>query len=96
LGAAAGLLCGTIAFVLFRGRTRTLPVGLAAGGILASLVAWRLGRALGPGPIDSHRGAPNGSTFDGPLDLRADGVLLSWPIAALLAVLVLTVIFDRE
>jgi len=96
LGAAAGLLCGTIAFVLFRGRTRALPIGLAAGGILASLVAWRLGQALGPGPIDSHRGAPDGSTFDGPLDLRADGVLLSWPIAALLAVLVLTVIFDRE
>jgi imidazolonepropionase-like amidohydrolase len=96
LGAVAGLLCGTIAFVLFRGRTRTLPIGLAAGGILGSLVAWRLGQALGPGPIGSHRGAPDGSTFDGPLDLRAEGVLLSWPIAALLAVLVLTVIFDRE
>jgi hypothetical protein len=55
-----------------------------------------LGQALGPAPIDSHRGAPNGSSFDGPLDLRADGVLLIWPIAALLAVLLLTVIFDRE
>jgi hypothetical protein len=55
-----------------------------------------VGQALGPGPIDSHRGVPDGSTFDGPLDLRAEGVLLIWPIAALLAVLVLTVIFDRE
>src|SRR5262245_27490163 len=96
LGAVVGLLCGTLAFVLFRRRTRFLPIGLAVGGILGSLVAWQLGRALGPGPIDSHRGTPDGSTFDGPLDLRADGVLLSWPIAALLAVLVLTAIFDRE
>jgi imidazolonepropionase-like amidohydrolase len=96
LGAATGLLCGAIAFVLFRDRSRMLPVGLAAGGILGSLIAWQVGQALGPGPIDSHSGAPDGSTFDGPLDLRAHGVLLSWPLAALLAVLVLTVIFDRE
>jgi hypothetical protein len=96
LGAAAGLLCGTIAFVLFRTRPRMLPIGLAAGGILGSLIAWQVGQALGPGPIDSHRAAPDGATFDGPLDLRAHGVLLSWPLAALLAVLVLTVIFDRE
>src|SRR5262245_24209739 len=96
LGAAAGLLCGTIAFVLFRNRSRMLPIGLVAGGILGSLIAWQVGPALGPGPLASHSGAPDGSTFDGPLDLRAHGVLLSWPLAALLAVLVLTVIFDRE
>ncbi len=96
LGAAAGLLCGTIAFVLFRSRARMLPIGLAAGGILGSLIAWQVGQALGPESIDSHRGAPDGSTFDGPLDLRAHGVLLSWPLAALLVLLVLTVIFDRE
>jgi hypothetical protein len=92
LGAATGLLGGTLAFVF----SRMLPISLAVGGILGSLIAWRLGQALGPAPIDSHRGAPNGSSFDGPLDLRADGVLLIWPIAALLAVLLLTVIFDRE
>jgi imidazolonepropionase-like amidohydrolase len=96
LAAAAGVLCGTLSYLAFRRRATALPIGLAIGGLLGSLIAWRLGRALGPAPVDSHRGAPTGSTFDGPLDLRAHGVLLIWPIVAVLVVLVLTAIFNRE
>jgi imidazolonepropionase-like amidohydrolase len=99
LGVAAGLLSGATAYFVFRrrvGAAYALPVASAVGGLLGSLLAWWVGATLGPGPIDSHRGAPDGSTFDGPLELSAKGVLLVWPITAVLVVLVLTAIFDRD
>jgi imidazolonepropionase-like amidohydrolase len=96
LGVVVGALAGIAGYLAFRKRTAALPIAMAAGGLLGSLLAWWVGRELGPASINSHRGAPNGSTFDGPLDLSATGVLLAWPIAAVLAVLVLTLVFDRE
>ena len=53
------------------------------GGLLGSLVAWRLGVLLGPPAIsDSAAGLANQARFDGPLEISAMGVLLAWSTAA--------------
>ena len=49
------------------------------------MVAWRFGALLGPGPIEATAaGLPAGSRFDGPLTVSAYGVLMAWPMAAVI------------
>lgn len=69
--------------------------GLALGSLGGAAVAWQLGMALGPsGDVVGHaRTAGQGVTFDAPLELGALGVLVAWPIAALLVHLGLTALF---
>ncbi|MEU5980526.1 hypothetical protein [Streptomyces sp. NPDC047315] len=70
-------------------------VALAIGGLLAGLVAWRVGVWLGPTTdVVAHAKAVGpGVAFDGPLELRAYGVLVAWPLSAMLAHLLLTALF---
>jgi hypothetical protein len=56
------------------------------------VLAWRLGHLLGPEELlPRASSAAEGTTLRGPLDLRAVGVLLLWPIAAVSGFLSLTV-----
>lgn len=93
------MACGAVsAAAVFAWRRRggvPLVVALALGGLLGSLLAWRLGVWLGPGQdvIAQARAAGAGVTFSAPLKLSAKGALLAWSLAALLVHLGLTALF---
>ena len=81
----AGILVALGVVLLVRtGRLGSL-VGLAAGGLLGAVVAWRTGLLLSPPPVpESLAGVPAGERFDGPLRISAAGVLLAWPTTAVI------------
>ncbi|MFI0262269.1 ABC transporter permease [Streptomyces sp. NPDC017056] len=90
-----GVLCAAVAFLLRRAGGIPLVVALVAGGLLGSVVAWRLGVWLGPtSDLAAHAAeAGKGVVFDGPLRLQAKGALLAWPVAAMFTHLFLTGLF---
>ncbi|MDI3402987.1 hypothetical protein [Streptomyces cavernicola] len=90
-----GLVSGAAVFLWRRRGGIPLVVGLALGGLLASVVAWRLGLLLGPGDdvVARAKEAGPGVAFDAPLKLNAIGALLAWPIAGLAVHLGLTALF---
>ncbi|MDI3422413.1 hypothetical protein [Streptomyces luteolus] len=90
-----GLVSGIVVFLLRRRGGIPLVVGLALGGLLASVVAWRLGLLLGPGDdvVARAKEVGPGVAFDAPLELNSLGSLLAWPIAALAVHLGLTALF---
>ncbi|ASR00094.1 ABC transporter permease [Streptomyces sp. 11-1-2] len=95
LGLAFGAISALIVFLLFRHGGIALVIGLAIGGVLASVIAWRLGLWLGPtSDVVAHaKEAGKGVTFDGPLKLGAKGALLAWSVAAMVIHLALTGLF---
>lgn len=90
-----GVLSAAAVFLRHRRGGVGVVLGLALGGLLASLVGWRLGVALGPTTdIVAHAKAVGPKVvFDGPLELRAKSALVAWPAAAMLAHLCLTSAF---
>ncbi|MDL4770988.1 MULTISPECIES: hypothetical protein [Thermomonosporaceae] len=87
IAAAAGVGCGALAY-LRGGRDNDVPLllGLAVGGAVASVLAWRVGHQIGLGGFHTAvRGAPDGRVVTGPADLRATGVLVFWPLLAVAA-----------
>ncbi|HMG29261.1 MAG TPA: hypothetical protein VK585_03970 [Jiangellaceae bacterium] len=89
IGAVAGLLVGAAMFTRHRGHPTAMLAGLVLAGAAGSWVAWQVGSALGPGPLDARvDGAADGATLAIPLDLSATGVVLSWPIMAVVVTLV--------
>lgn len=95
LALAFGALSAAAVFLLRRRGGVPLVVALAVGGLLASLLAWRLGVWLGPEKdvIAHAKAVGKGVTFPAPLALGAKGALLAWPVAALLVHLGLTALF---
>ncbi|WP_262704670.1 MULTISPECIES: SLC41A family transporter [Streptomyces] len=95
LGLAFGAVSAIIVFLFFRHGGIALVIGLAIGGVLASVIAWRLGVWLGPtSDVVAHaKAAGKGVTFDGPLKLGAKGALLAWSVAAMVIHLALTGLF---
>ncbi|MFF9203437.1 AAA family ATPase [Streptomyces sp. NPDC014986] len=95
LATGFGALCALVAFLLRRRGGVPLVVALAFGGLLGSLLAWRIGVWLGPAQdvIAQARSVGKGVTFDAPLKLSAKGALLVWPFAVLVAHLGLTGLF---
>ncbi|MDL4821559.1 hypothetical protein [Actinomadura opuntiae] len=94
---SAGLLCGIAAY-LAGGRRNdiALLLGLAAGGVAASLLAWKTGHLIGLGHYqDVVRHGRDGATVTGVPDLRAKGVLMAWPLVAVAAYGLLEVVFRR-
>ncbi|MEV5984151.1 AAA family ATPase [Streptomyces sp. NPDC052051] len=90
-----GLVAALVVFLVRRRGGVPLVAGLALGGLLGSLLAWRLGILLGP-PKDvlAHaKAVGKGVTFPAPLKLGAKGALLAWPVAALVVHLGLTALF---
>lgn len=85
LTASAGLLCGVIAYIL-AGRLREvgLLASLGVGGASAGLIAWWVGSMIGRSSFQHEvRTARDGTTARGALDLHAAGVVIAWPLVAL-------------
>lgn len=95
LGLAFGAVSAALVFWFQRRGGIALVVGLALGGLLGSLLAWRLGVWLGPTQdVVAHaRAVGKGVVFDAPLQLRAKGTLLAWPLGAMAVHLGLTAMF---
>ncbi len=95
LGLGMGVLSGAAVYLWRRTGGVALMVGLAAGGVLASVIAWRLGVALGPTSdvVARAKHLGPGKVFQNPLALHAKGALLAWPAASMAAYLVLTTLF---
>ncbi|PKW07225.1 hypothetical protein SAMN05428944_5709 [Streptomyces sp. 1222.5] len=95
LGLGLGLVSAVVVFLLRRRGGVPLVVALGLGGLLGSLVAWRLGVWLGPtSDVLAHaKAVGKGVTFPAPLKLSAKGALLAWPLAAVLVHLGLTALF---
>jgi hypothetical protein len=85
LAVLAGVLAALVVYLLTRpGRVMPL-VALAVGGGLGAVVAWRTGAFLGPDDLQSTaKGLAVGTHFGGPLDISAFGVLLAWPMGAVI------------
>ncbi|MFF8968036.1 AAA family ATPase [Streptomyces sp. NPDC014995] len=95
LAMAFGAVSALAAFAWRRRGSVPLVVALAVGGLLGSLVAWRLGVWLGSvgDVLAQAKAAGRGVTFSAPLKLGAKGALLAWSVAALVVHLGLTALF---
>lgn len=95
LALAFGVVSALVVFLVRRRGGIPLVVALGVGGLLGSLLAWRLGVWLGPAQdvIAHAKQAGNGVTFSAPLKLGAKGALLAWSLAALVVHLGLTALF---
>ncbi|WP_327291604.1 hypothetical protein [Streptomyces sp. NBC_01198] len=95
IAAGLGVLTAAVVFWRYRRGGIGVVLGLAAGGVLASVVGWRLGVWLGPDTdIVKHATAVGPKVvFDAPLELRAKSALVAWSVAAMIVHLVLTSAF---
>jgi hypothetical protein len=95
IAAVLGAVTAVLAFWRYRRGGVSVVLGLAVGGLVASVIGWRIGVWLGP-PTDivAHAKAVGPKkVFDGPLELRARSALVAWPAAAMLVHLCLTSAF---
>ncbi|MFC9245432.1 ABC transporter permease [Streptomyces sp. NPDC057136] len=95
LALAFGVVAASAVFFYRRRGGILLVAGLALGGLLGSLLAWGIGVWFGPSSdvVARAREVGKGVTFDAPLELHATGVVLAWPIVAMLVHLGLTTLF---
>ncbi len=95
LALAFGAVSALVVFLVRRRGGVPLVVALAVGGLLGSLIAWRLGVWLGPtqNVVAHAKAVGKGVTFSAPLKLGAKGALLAWTVAALVVHLGLTALF---
>ncbi len=95
LASAFGAVSALVVFLVRKRGGVPLVVALGVGGLLGSLLAWRLGVWLGPtqNVIAHAKAVGKGVTFSAPLKLGAKGALLAWSVAALVVHLGLTALF---
>jgi len=88
IAAVGGLVCSVVCTALFRLRGLVLLASVLAGALLASWLTERTGTALGPPPLSEQAaGAQVGEVLTFPLQIGATGVLLVWPIAAVIGLM---------
>ncbi|MFR0352009.1 AAA family ATPase [Streptomyces sediminimaris] len=90
-----GVMSALAVFLLRRRGGVPLVVALGVGGLLGSLLAWRVGVWLGPAQdvIAHAKEVGKGVVFSAPLKLGAKGALLAWSLAALVVHLGLMALF---
>lgn len=95
--AVAGILAAVAVFVRVRSAHAIALAALTLGGLLAAVVGWRVGVALGPDPVaEAARGLEDGAFFSGPLRLSALGVLLTWPLTSVITYFALAAGLGRD
>lgn len=96
LAAGLGVLSAVGTFLWRRAGGVPLVIGLALGSCFAALVGWRFGLWLGPSTnlAEAAGKAGKGVPFDAPMQMMAHGVLLVWPMAAVLVHLGLTALWS--
>jgi hypothetical protein len=73
-----------------------LVVGAAVSAGLAAVIAWQLGAVWGPSdPADVWRTAQPGARVPEQLAMHAKGLLLVWPIGALVGLIAAILVFSR-
>lgn len=90
-----GAVSALVVFLLRRRGGVPLVIALALGGLLGSLLAWRIGIWLGPtqNVVAHAKAVGKGITFSAPLKLGAKGALLAWSLSALVVHLGLMALF---
>lgn len=88
LGAVAALVGGVLVGWRYWALGWVITVLAVVGSAVGAFIAW-LGGLLGPESIEAAtKGAQVGDTFSGPIELGAWSIMLIWPVAALLGVIV--------
>lgn len=95
LAVAFGAVSALAVFLWRRRGGVPLVVALGVGGLLGSLLAWKIGVWLGPAQdvIAHAKAVGKGVRFSAPLKLGAKGALLAWSLAALVVHLGLMALF---
>ena len=95
LAVGFGVVSALAVFLLRRRGGVPLVVALGIGGLLGSLLAWKVGVWLGPTKdvIAHAKAVGKGVVFSAPLKMGAKGALLAWPLAALVVHLGLMALF---
>lgn len=97
LGIVCGLLVAIFVWLRWSSGGLELVIVAAIGGLLGSLLAWRVGLVLAGNSANSSEvsaeGRSPGVAFQGPLALASPGVLGLWSLAS---VLVLLLVFWRR
>ncbi|MGQ0630175.1 MAG: hypothetical protein ACT4P1_03975 [Sporichthyaceae bacterium] len=87
LGLLVGAISGGLGYWRWRGDLGAI-LGTTFAALLAAYLAREVGQAFGPPPISATAfGLAEGETVNGALELRADAVLLAWPVGVLVSYL---------
>jgi hypothetical protein len=88
IGVVVGIGIGVVGWRLFAHVGWPVAVGVAALALVAALLCWAVGYALGPGPFVMRLAtAQPGESVPIELTLRAPVSLAVWPLAAVVCVL---------
>jgi hypothetical protein len=91
-GLAVGFVVGVALAWALRHTGWLLVVGITLGGLVATTTSYLVGVIWGPGP---EAGSERGELLSGALSIHAPGVLLSWPVSALLGAVLVVWLSDR-
>ncbi|MFP5281909.1 MAG: hypothetical protein ACLGIF_00480, partial [Actinomycetes bacterium] len=88
IGLLTGLLLGWVGWLRLRRWGWPLVVVAGTAALVAALLCWAVGSALGPEPFAARLAmAAPGDSLPVELTVRARAALLAWPLGALLPVL---------
>lgn len=88
IATAGGLVSSIVCTALFRRQGLVLLGSVLAGAVLASYLTLRTGTALGPPPLAEQAAtAAAGDVLTYPLQVSATAVLVIWPLAAVIGVM---------
>ncbi|HEY5846533.1 MAG TPA: hypothetical protein VIT42_07070 [Microlunatus sp.] len=88
IGAVVGIVLGILGWRLFGSVGWPVAVGVALLAVVAALLCWAVGYALGPGPFVPRLAAARpGDLVPIELTIRAAASLVVWPFAAIVCVL---------
>lgn len=85
--AIVGVICAVVAY-LYAGRLGEIALlaALAVGGILAALLAAKIGHQIGLSSFQHKvRTSPDNTLVNGVPEVRATGVLVAWPLLSVIA-----------